>query len=82
MLFQFHKGTIKTIESVKNYRVLANFNSIKVQLKQISTFRNRLFYIFQFHKGTIKTCDSLCYDIVQKYFNSIKVQLKHKSKNL
>ena len=54
--FQFHKGTIKTPELPLMLKVLHNFNSIKVRLKQQSASRgigNRL--LFQFHKGTIKT---------------------------
>ena len=32
-----------------------NFNSIKVQLKQLQFVRRANFALFQFHKGTIKT---------------------------
>ena len=35
--------------------VLANFNSIKVQLKQVSVKTSLRESVFQFHKGTIKT---------------------------
>ena len=56
ILFQFHKGTIKT----SNYPLfstlnLSNFNSIKVRLKLILQMQNNILMKFQFHKGTIKT---------------------------
>ena len=53
--FQFHKGTIKTYNGEPMTLVMADFNSIKVQLKPfaLSTEGNK--YSFQFHKGTIKT---------------------------
>ena len=53
--FQFHKGTIRTINIFHTIAFLRYFNSIKVQLelsKQKSYHSNRL---FQFHKGTIRT---------------------------
>ena len=34
-LFQFHKGTIKTINRLANIDLHLHFNSIKVQLKRI-----------------------------------------------
>ena len=35
LVFQFHKGTIKTSKSLQRFlSFLTNFNSIKVQLKQ------------------------------------------------
>ena len=35
LLFQFHKGTIKTKSLVIFFKFVANFNSIKVRLKPI-----------------------------------------------
>ena len=35
-LFQFHKGTIKTLTEILNDLELLNFNSIKVRLKQLA----------------------------------------------
>ena len=54
--FQFHKGTIKTHERcVDDKSTYINFNSIKVQLKQILLTMIHCIIPFQFHKGTIKT---------------------------
>ena len=39
--------------------LLANFNSIKVQLRHYMGFLNTMSNIFQFHKGTIKTLNKL-----------------------
>ena len=37
ILFQFHKGTIKTLsQTITDCKSLGNFNSIKVRLKQFS----------------------------------------------
>ena len=77
-LFQFHKGTIKTLVAVFIDEEDLYFNSIKVQLRPI-------FFIFayvspttfQFHKGTIKTKVSLQVCLTLFNFNSIKVQLRH-----
>ena len=56
MLFQFHKGTIKTQTSLnKTIEGLNNFNSIKVRLKLEYDVKEHGILIFQFHKGTIKT---------------------------
>ena len=57
-LFQFHKGTIKTLHNPCMESKVHHFNSIKVRLKQISWFFINLLYWFQFHKGTIKTTQS------------------------
>ena len=55
-VFQFHKGTIKTLATILPYWALRYFNSIKVRLKRIVPFfTKRLINVFQFHKGTIKT---------------------------
>ncbi len=57
MLFQFHKGTIKTTSTNYVNRVYVNFNSIKVRLKHGIGQHARNLFAFQFHKGTIKTKD-------------------------
>ena len=54
-LFQFHKGTIKTVSYNCLPYLRLNFNSIKVRLKQIEKFGAMYALSFQFHKGTIKT---------------------------
>ena len=53
--FQFHKGTIKTFMRVNLDALKANFNSIKVRLKQMMRSPSPMPSTFQFHKGTIKT---------------------------
>ena len=35
-LFQFHKGTIRTVKLIDSVCWLSNFNSIKVQLERFS----------------------------------------------
>ena len=54
-IFQFHKGTIRTILPRILHLCLTYFNSIKVQLEL--TIDDALLAIpeFQFHKGTIRT---------------------------
>ena len=77
-LFQFHKGTIKTL-----YRSFCTFALVEFQFHKgtIKTpHRNRCLCDssqFQFHKGTIKTIDVVFLIIdVESHFNSIKVRLK------
>ena len=77
VLFQFHKGTIRTELQVLNLVSLLHFNSIKVQLEPIKsvmtiTCTDR----FQFHKGTIRTVISITSFLFFANFNSIKVQLE------
>ena len=55
VLFQFHKGTIKTKLLTEILVIITYFNSIKVQLKQQNLEEKYLQSVFQFHKGTIKT---------------------------
>ena len=77
LLFQFHKGTIKTtfhlsfLSSSKGY-----FNSIKVRLKLKIVIKVLIYALFQFHKGTIKTQEGSGRWSDFSYFNSIKVRLK------
>ena len=56
VVFQFHKGTIKTSVFMIIAISKTNFNSIKVRLKHEGAdgVKGRPF-LFQFHKGTIKT---------------------------
>ena len=59
-LFQFHKGTIKTLglSSQRHCRVIFQFHkgTIKTDVRTKSLYTARG---FQFHKGTIKTPKSL-----------------------
>ncbi len=54
-LFQFHKGTIRTIDKYMNKLNLTNFNSIKVRLELMQDELPLKSSVFQFHKGTIRT---------------------------
>ena len=56
-MFQFHKGTIKTLMVLNNQYYNNSFNSIKVRLKLYDFCLGRKLPLFQFHKGTIKTVD-------------------------
>ena len=54
--FQFHKGTIRTVQSLNPEAYGVYFNSIKVRLEHsnscVIVIKQML---FQFHKGTIRT---------------------------
>ena len=54
-LFQFHKGTIRTIVQSFFACSIIGFNSIKVRLEPLSPFLRKFIVGFQFHKGTIRT---------------------------
>ena len=56
LIFQFHKGTIRTKLQNQIQELNANFNSIKVRLEPTSVLvlLNQI-HQFQFHKGTIRT---------------------------
>ena len=55
LLFQFHKGTIKTTFTDSELTEIRDFNSIKVRLKPELERIDTGLFTFQFHKGTIKT---------------------------
>ena len=55
LIFQFHKGAIRTIFRCFSFYASYYFNSIKVRLELASTVSNRYVRIFQFHKGAIRT---------------------------
>ena len=59
LIFQFHKGTIKTSCDTCRLLLRTYFNSIKVQLKPQALQPGVQTRLFQFHKGTIKT--HLCF---------------------
>ena len=57
LIFQFHKGTIRTTILTTLTSSTQNFNSIKVRL-ELGALLHRLYdSTFQFHKGTIRTDD-------------------------
>ena len=75
-LFQFHKGTIRTLTTADSVAIETNFNSIKVQLELIMAKVVFVPPLFQFHKGTIRTAYLRKFINQSPYFNSIKVQLE------
>ena len=54
-IFQFHKGTIRTMVNNSGINGVNNFNSIKVRLEPGSLTLLAPLSKFQFHKGTIRT---------------------------
>ena len=60
LIFQFHKGTIKTLRQTPSQESLLYFNSIKVRLKLDPAIGAAAITAFQFHKGTIKTKYPAC----------------------
>ena len=76
-LFQFHKGTIRTVYTYCRSFCFSNFNSIKVQLElTLRVVFVVLILVFQFHKGTIRTVLLAVRLLLHLDFNSIKVQLE------
>ena len=79
ILFQFHKGTIRTNALTSSSKCNSYFNSIKVQL-ELCDPKGYPYQVpwFQFHKGTIRTGVLAFYVRSGSNFNSIKVQLERK----
>ena len=76
MLFQFHKGTIRTFAIIPAAERQGNFNSIKVRLELNSLYLVFFLTRFQFHKGTIRTVNDPSISDSERHFNSIKVRLE------
>ena len=75
-LFQFHKGTIRTICSSVRPRLRNLFQFHKGTIRtDISLFITFADDEFQFHKGTIRTKLRVS-AYLNHHFNSIKVQLE------
>ena len=78
IIFQFHKGTIKTFTSSAGSSSPNYFNSIKVRLK-LGSLLHRL-YDGNFNSIKVRLKHSLCLNpflqVFQTDFNSIKVRLK------
>ena len=78
VVFQFHKGTIRTQKLLHAANPHQYFNSIKVRLElQINPEVNSNLVEFQFHKGTIRTKAAKRRANEEYNFNSIKVRLEH-----
>ena len=74
--FQFHKGTIKTIQNYLNQLIDHHFNSIKVQLRPANVSSLTSPKVFQFHKGTIKTTANVSNFTSPKVFQFHKGTIK------
>ena len=76
-VFQFHKGTIRTLSLEKLLLIMVVFQFHKGTIR---TYRRGLNLdiknIFQFHKGTIRTLTMMLIYLCFLYFNSIKVRLE------
>ena len=83
LLFQFHKGTLKTQHSLSVLAVVLNFNSIKVRLK-LPIHRGFAGDFANFN--SIKVRLKLDYPaelvVLALHFNSIKVRLKLAAKSI
>ena len=56
ILFQFHKGTIETLEAEMEKAILNSFQFHKGTIETSHRLVHRLYVrLFQFHKGTIET---------------------------
>ena len=60
LVFQFHKGTIRTFRFFNFCENYFNFNSIKVRLEPPAIIAGAGSLLFQFHKGTIRTETKAC----------------------
>ena len=76
ILFQFHKGSIKSQGRHARLAEQPGFNSIKVRLKGRELQIHHLSFWFQFHKGSIKSSRKKIARWRMCCFNSIKVRLK------
>ena len=79
LVFQFHKGAIRTSFPPPKYRLPLNFNSIKVRLELTLCHLRLELQKFQFHKGAIRTLLISIPSVFLFHFNSIKVRLEHPS---
>ena len=55
LVFQFHKGAIRTTGAAAASAAARDFNSIKVRLEPEMVAKGEKVYLFQFHKGAIRT---------------------------
>ena len=78
-LFQFHKGTIRTVNTNFNWTLKILFQFHKGTIRTCKVLRPLRWIIptFQFHKGTIRTRWKPASLAHLRHFNSIKVQLEH-----
>ena len=77
--FQFHKGTIRTLQECSVTHDYERFNSIKVRLERFSASLSCVYLQkFQFHKGTIRTAHAhgctLCHAQFQFHKGTIRTQ--------
>ena len=78
LLFQFHKGTIRTLFFDSDELAQDYFNSIKVQLEQVTVLTANRFVIAYFNsiKVQLERDNPAAGDTIVLNFNSIKVQLE------
>ena len=77
MIFQFHKGTIRTVISTLQNDRLNPFQFHKGTIRtHIDVQIDALVSVFQFHKGTIRTIKIIKDILDDANFNSIKVRLE------
>ena len=74
--FQFHYGTIKSVNCRRRTRSLPYFNSTMVRLKVEENPDILAQLKFQFHYGTIKRLQPNIQDFGKTNFNSTMVRLK------
>ena len=76
-LFQFHKGTIRTVLQILQHTYEQQFQFHKGTIRTIYIRKMHIIIsVFQFHKGTIRTLVVHFYVLLVCDFNSIKVQLE------
>ena len=81
LVFQFHKGAIRTKEKYGKGCCIPPFQFHKGAIRTLILFDNFFGKIlFQFHKGAIRTPLRIIPLRVHLYFNSIKVRLEHSGK--
>ena len=75
-IFQFHYGTIKSMQPNLDIQTFHNFNSTMVRLKELPFVIYPYNELFQFHYGTIKRGQLGIFNLVFTNFNSTMVRLK------
>ena len=77
IVFQFHKGTIRTKLFKDPTNLINSFQFHKGTIRTCSLSGGcSLVSRFQFHKGTIRTCTARLDSFFSIHFNSIKVRLE------
>ena len=76
VVFQFHYGTIKSVNKRHTPMKCHYFNSTMVRLKELKAAPAKSNMLFQFHYGTIKSVSDLlsgqCRYLFQFHYGTIK----------